>query len=116
MPADLTARVREICTGFPEVTERPSHGAPAFFVGKQFAMLWADGHHDEPRPHFWCAAGSGMQDELIASVPRCFRPPYVGHRGWVGYLLDGRPNWDEVAELLEDAYRAVAPARLVTLL
>jgi len=28
----VLARVRKICLSFPEVTERPSHGAPAFFV------------------------------------------------------------------------------------
>jgi hypothetical protein len=36
----------------PEVTKRPSHGAPAFYVGKQFVMLWPDGHHDHHFPHF----------------------------------------------------------------
>jgi predicted DNA-binding protein (MmcQ/YjbR family) len=41
-----------------------------------------------------------------------FRPPYVGGRGWVGVRLDGDVDWDEVAELCEEAYRSVAPARL----
>jgi predicted DNA-binding protein (MmcQ/YjbR family) len=40
-------------------------------------------------------------------------PPYVGHRGWVGVRLDGEVDWDEIGESLEDAYRAIAPARLV---
>jgi hypothetical protein len=106
-------RVRSICTGFPEVTERASHGSPAFFVGKQFVMLWPGGHHDHDFPHLWCAAAAGAQEELIASTPeRFFRPPYVGHRGWLGVRLDGDVDWDEVAELCEDAYRAVAPRRL----
>jgi len=30
--------------------------------------------------------------------------------------LDGRVDWDEIAAVCEDAYRAVAPARLVALL
>ena len=54
----------------------------------------------------------GGQEELVASSDRFFRPPYVGHRGWVGVRLDGEVDWAEVAEVLEDAYRAVAPARL----
>ncbi len=107
-------RVRAICLRLPEVTERLSHGSPAFFVGKQFVMLWADGHHDQDFPHLWCAAPVGVQEELVAASPdRFFRPPYVGHRGWIGVRLDGDVDWDEVAELCEDAYRAVAPARLV---
>jgi hypothetical protein len=117
---DTTAvgdRVRRICLGFPEVTERASHGSPAFFVGKQFVMLWPTGHHDHDFPHLWCAAPAGAQEELVASGPeRFFRPPYVGHRGWLGVRLDGDVDWSEVAELCEDAYRAIAPKRLIAAL
>ena len=110
--SEVEDRVRAICMAFPEATERLSHGAPAFFVGKQFTMLWPHGHHEHGFPHLWCAAPPGGQEELVASSDRFFRPPYVGHRGWVGVRLDGRVDWAEVAEVLEDAYRAVAPARL----
>lgn len=99
----------------PEATEKLSHGSPAFFVKKQFVMLWANGHHDHDFPHLWCAAPPGVQDELITSEPdRFFRPPYVGHRGWIGLRLDGDPDWDEVAAICEEAYRGVAPKRLLT--
>ncbi|MCL2586350.1 MAG: MmcQ/YjbR family DNA-binding protein [Streptosporangiales bacterium] len=117
MDADLTERVRAICLALPEVTERASHGSPAFFVRKQFVMLWVEGHHDNQFPHLWCAAPPGVQDELIASDPeKFFRPPYVGHRGWTGVHLDGDVDWAEISELIEDAYRAIAPAKLVALL
>jgi hypothetical protein len=105
-------KVRAICLAMPEVTEKVSHGAPAFFVRKQFAMLWPIGHHDNEFPHMWCAAPLGAQEALIASSDRFFRPPYVGHRGWVGMRLDGRVDWSEVREVLEEAYRVVAPAKL----
>ena len=87
------------------------------------AYAWISGHHDNQFPHLWCAAPDGVQGELIASAPaRYFRPPYVGHRGWVGVRLDGDadagvrggPDWAEVAEVCEDAYRAIAPQSLVT--
>jgi hypothetical protein len=107
--------VRRICLGLPEVTERLSHGSPAFFVRdrKQFVMLWPGGHHDHEFPHLWCAAPAGAQQELIAADPgRFFRPPYVGHRGWVGMRLDGDPDEAEIAELCTDAYRAIAPKTL----
>ena len=100
----------------PEVTERASHGVPAWFVRdkKSFAQLWADGHHDNHFPHLWCAGLPGAQAELTAASPgRFFRPPYVGHRGWIGVRLDGDVDWAELAELCADAYRAVAPATLV---
>lgn len=106
-------RVRALCLALPEVSERTSHGAPAFFVRKQFVMLWPNGHHEHAFPHLWCAAPAGAQESLVAGSDRCFRPPYVGSRGWVGFRLDGEVDWDEVADLVEDAYRVVAPARLV---
>ncbi len=109
-------RLRAICLAFPEVTERLSHGAPTWFVRrtKTFVTLWEGGHHDIEFPHLWCAAPPGAQQELIAGDPaRFFRPPYVGHRGWLGVRLDRDPDWAEIAELCEDAYRVVAPATLV---
>ena len=109
-------RLRAICMAFPEVTERLSHGAPTWFVRdkKVFVTFWDHGHHDHDFPHLWCAAPPGAQQELIAANPeRFFRPPYVGHRGWLGVRLDRDPDWTEIAELCEDAYRVVAPARLV---
>ena len=68
---DLAGRLRAICMAFPEVTERPSHGAPTWFVRDKssFVTLWADGHHDNGFPHLWCAAPPGAQQELTASAP-----------------------------------------------
>jgi hypothetical protein len=116
---DPLARMRTICLAFPEVTERVSHAAPTWFVRDKsvFVTFMVDGHHQNQFPHFWCAAPPGAQAELILSNPnRFFRPPYVGHRGWLGVRTDGDVNWDEVAELCKDAYRAVAPTRLVRVL
>src|SRR4051794_11290364 len=110
-------RVRSICLGLPEATEKLSHGAPAFFVRKQFLMLWVDGHHDHRFPHLWCAAPPGAQEELIDTEPdRFFRPPYVGSRGWLGVRLDGAVDQTELAAICEDAYRTVAPKKLVAAL
>ncbi|HET6214409.1 MAG TPA: MmcQ/YjbR family DNA-binding protein [Micromonosporaceae bacterium] len=112
-------RLRAICLAFPEVTERPSHGTPTWFVRDKsvFVQFWGDGHHDDDFPHLWCAAPPGAQEALVAAEPeRFFRPPYVGGRGWLGVRLDRGPDWTEIAELCADAYRVVAPKRLVKLL
>ena len=101
----------------PDVTERPSHGAPAFYAGKQFVMLWPDGHHDHRFPHLWCAAPPGAQEELVGTEPdRFFRPPYVGGRGWLGVRLDRTVEWDEIAAICQEAFRTVAPRKLVAAL
>ena len=77
-------------------------------------MLWEHGHHDHDFPHLWCAAPPGAQADLVKAAPeRFFRPPYVGSRGWLGVRLDGKVDWAEVTALCEDAYRTVAPRRLV---
>jgi hypothetical protein len=111
-------RLRELCLALPEATEKVSHGEPTWFVRKVF-VSFADHHHDD-RVAFWCAAPPGAQEALVAARPEVyFRPPYVGHRGWLGVWLDGRDgavDWDEVAEIVTDAYRQVAPKKLVALL
>lgn len=113
---DPTEQVRRACLALPEVTERPSHSAPTFFVRdkKSFVMVWADGHHNNDFPHLWAAAPPGVQAEVVEAEPdRFFKPPYVGTRGWIGLRLDGAVDWDEVAAVCEDAYRVIAPPRLV---
>lgn len=47
---------------------------------------------------------------------RSFRPPYVGSRGWLGVRLDGCVDCDELTAVCTDAYRRVAPAKLVATL
>ena len=107
----VEARVRAICLALPKVTEKVRHGAPSFFAKgakKQFVQLWPQGHHDHDFPHLWCAAPPGAQEALVAISPvRFFRPPYVGHRGWVGVRLDGDVDWHEVAGMCEDGYQSV---------
>ncbi len=115
---DSLGRLRALCLALPEVTERLSHGEPTWFVrGKKTFVTLSDHHHDD-RFGFWCAAEPGAQEALVAADPvRYFRPPYVGHRGWLGVYLDvPSVDWDEIAELVIDAYRAVAPKRLLALL
>jgi hypothetical protein len=108
-------RVRALCLALPEATERPSHGAPCWFVrDKKTFVMFTNDHHGDGRLALWCAAPEGAQEAMIGADPeRFFRPPYVGVRGWVGVRLDVRPDWDEIAGIVEDAYRTVAPAKLV---
>ena len=74
----------------------------------------AQAHHDN-RVGFWAAAPEGVQGALLGMDPqRYFRPPYVGGRGWVGVYLDvDGIEWGRVEDLVEDAWRQVAPKRLL---
>ncbi|HYS39791.1 MAG TPA: MmcQ/YjbR family DNA-binding protein [Pseudonocardiaceae bacterium] len=111
-------RLRGLCLALPETTERLSHGEPTWFVrDKKTFVMYADHHHDD-RVGFWCAAGPGVRDALLTTDPdHYFHPPYVGHRGWLGVWLDVPDvDWDEIGELVTDAYRMIAPKSLVALL
>ncbi|MCU1371473.1 MAG: hypothetical protein JWO77_2667 [Ilumatobacteraceae bacterium] len=107
--------VRAACSALPEVVERPSHGAPTFFVrGKKSFVMFHDDHHGDGILGIWCAAPPGAQQELIETEPeRFYRPAYVGHRGWIGVRLDVAPDWAELRDIVADAYRQVAPKTLV---
>ena len=108
-------RVRALCLALPEVTERLSHGSPTWFVrDKKTFVSYLDNHHDDGRLAIWCAAPDGVQVTLVEQEPRrFFRPPYVGHRGWLGVRLDVDVDWDEMTGIVEDAYRVIAPKTLV---
>ena len=111
----IIARVRKLCLGFPSANERVSHGEPTWFAGKGkvFAML-DQYHHGAAHLSVWLPQPLGVQETLIDADPeRFFRPPYVGPSGWVGVVLDTRPDWKMLAELVRDAYLHVATRKLV---
>jgi len=108
-------RLRGLCLALPETSERLSHGSPTWFIRekKTFVTL-VDDHHGDGRFAVWCAAPPGDQQLLVDADPeRFFVPPYVGHRGWLGVRLDRGIDWEELAGIVEDAYSAVAPKRLL---
>ena len=111
-------RLREICLALPEATEKSAWSEPTFRVGGKMFMMFSNNHHNDGRIAAWCNALPGTQDLLVRSDPeRFFVPPYQGTRGWVGVRLEPeRVDWAQVAEIVEDAYRMVAPKRLLALL
>jgi hypothetical protein len=115
-PEDPLEALRTACLALPETSERLSHGEPTWFVREKKTFVTYSDHHHDDRLAFWCAAPPGVQEALIGSDPeRFFRPPYVGHRGWIGVYLDleAPPDWAELGEIVVDAYRVVAPKTLV---
>lgn len=110
-------RVVDVVRDLPEVEVQPGeHGHTGVAVrGRRFAWLTVD-HHDDGRLALHLASTPEEQAALVADDPeRFFVPPYTGSRGWVGILLDpaSQPDWNRVAELLEAAWRARAPRRVV---
>jgi hypothetical protein len=91
--------------------------APAhlFFVREKRCFLMVhDDHHGDGIFGIWCAAPEGHQELLVAANPeRFFRPPYVGHRGWLGVRLNEGVDWEELEGIVEDAFATVAPRTLL---
>ena len=104
-PAAALAKVRTACLALPDVTERPSHGMPAWFVGKKQFCVFSNDHHGDGRVAIVCAAAGGAQAMLVDSDPDAYYvPPYVGHMGWVGVRLDKKLPWSQVASVIEAAH------------
>jgi hypothetical protein len=110
----LVERVRKLCLKLPEANERISHGEPTWFAGKGKVFAMIDGHHhDSPHLSVWLPQPLGAQEALIDADPeRFFRPPYVGVSGWVGVVLDTKPDWGVVEGLIREAYLHVATGKL----
>jgi hypothetical protein len=116
--AALLAAVRRRCLALPDVTEGLTHGGPTWFVrGRRSFVKFVDPEEhpqlDLPHIAIWAAAPPGARHELVAAAPDRFFAPRFGGRDWVGMRLDGESDWDEVGEIILDAYRQVAPKRLV---
>src|SRR5579863_4685345 len=109
------ARVRETCLRFPAAEEKLSHGAPSFHVRGKMFLMFVDDHHGDGRLAVWCKSTAEEQGRLVASNPsRFFVPPYVGVKGWVGvHVGPTNADWVELSILVEEAWRAVAPPRVL---
>ena len=105
-------RVRRICLALPETWEKLSHGEPTFFVKKRVFAMCSINHHNDGHIAVVVPAAIGVQAALIEADPEKFyRPPYVGHAGWVGIELP-RVRDKELSAHLREAWKLIAPEKL----
>jgi predicted DNA-binding protein (MmcQ/YjbR family) len=112
----VLARVREIALGYPEASEKLSHGRPTFYTQKVFCYyggsVKVDGEwmrHD----HAVMVQPDPGDEPALRQDPRFWVPGYLGPSGWLGLDLDDDTDWTEIAELIDASYRVTAPRRLV---
>ena len=104
--------VRSICMALPDTAEVLAWGEPTWRVGGKLFAMFDTHHHGHPHLSVWIAAEPETQAGLIeADFERFWRPPYVGHKGWVAIVVDDAdPPWDMIGSLIADAHRLIAPA------
>ncbi|MGH9767921.1 MAG: MmcQ/YjbR family DNA-binding protein [Blastocatellia bacterium] len=110
------ARIRAICLALPEAAEKEAWGAPTFRVRNKMFAMYMNNYHNDGRIALWLKSSHGAQKQLVAADPeRFFAPPCVGTPGWIGLHLN-RNTDAEVANCVREAYRLVAPRKLLALL
>jgi predicted DNA-binding protein (MmcQ/YjbR family) len=107
-------RVTALCLALPEARRALRGSHAEFRVRTRVFAYYLDNHHGDGIVALCCKTARGEQADWVASDPsRFYLPAYIGSRGWVGLRLDrGRIDWREVADLVTDSYRLVAPKRL----
>lgn len=123
MAEEALKRIRQIALALPEVEERVSHRAPCFYIsGKKPICRFHDADFaDDGRLSIWCPAPLGVRDELLTGEPERFFAPTPSASGvfgdWIGVYLDTdgdlAVDWQEVAAIVEEAYRLKASKALV---
>ena len=104
-------RVREICLALPEVSERLSHGSPAWFIrGKETLAMYLDDHHGDGRLAVICVAPPGVQEELVTKAPELYDITIFGAEPRVNYdrimlspVLSGEKEYKEIV-IHDDAW------------
>lgn len=124
MPQRELTQVRKIALSLPDVHERfNSVGTRCFFVrDKRPLCYYHDNHRGDGRVALWFPASAGIQDILVAPEGGPFFRPQPSKSGtfgnWVGVYLDlqgeDQVDWNELAVLIEDAYRRIAPKKLIS--
>jgi hypothetical protein len=112
-------RVRDVALALPGAQEKISHGRPAFFTGRIHCYyggsVAVEGRWvQHPRSVLLHLPPS--ETAALSAEPRAFVPAYLGPSGWIGLdLADGTDEGEmrELAELIEESYRTVAPRRLL---
>ena len=112
----VLGRVRAIALALPEAQEKITHGHPAFYTTKVFAYFGGsikiDGAYHQ-HEHSIVRQSDLAGREALRQRPEAYLPAYLAAKGWTGLDLTDDTDWDELADLIEDSYRATVTARLL---
>src|SRR5437879_4658401 len=102
-------QVRSLCLALSETREVIAWGHPTFRAGKK---MFAGFGQNEEGLTLGLKVGFDRQDELLQD-DRFFPTPYAARQGWVSLRINANTDWDEVRDLVLEAYRQVAISRML---
>jgi predicted DNA-binding protein (MmcQ/YjbR family) len=108
--AGMLENVRKICLALPEAVEHiDGFGHNTFKInGKSFVIS------GESEKGFSLSFKSDRETQaLLLQKEHFFKTPYIGHHGWVSIQNPHGEDWDELTDLIHEAYLRAAPKRLV---
>ena len=113
--AKTLARIQKICAELPECEVNGTQHHKLTVRGKTMGWHTVD-HHGDGRISLSVRGEKGENQALVAADDtKYFLPPYMAHHGYIGVHLDlPKVDWDEIRELIFDAYRIVAPKKLAS--
>ncbi|WP_332838127.1 MmcQ/YjbR family DNA-binding protein [Nocardia terpenica] len=111
MTDDSVYRLRELCSALPEVTECLNHGEPSWTVRRKTLVTFS-----ERKPVGRWAFGAQRRRASWRRWSVQNPSDSSGRRsegGVGGVYLDVPVDWTEVREMIVEAYRMIAPKKLV---
>ena len=122
VPEEIVARLRAVCMALPEAYEEQAWIGTRWCIRrKTFAHVvqvdqgWPpvyarEAGGDGPMSVLTFRSAGAELDALTAAGPPFFRPPWAPNV--IGLVLVDDVDWGEVAELVTDRYRLLAPRKL----
>ena len=122
---EIITRLRTVCLRLPEAYEEPAWVgtrwrirsrtfAHVLFVDSGWPPAYARAAADDGPITVVMFRSSGAELEVLRNTGRPFFAP-VWRSDEVGMVLDEPVDWEEVAELVTDSYRILAPPSLAKL-
>jgi predicted DNA-binding protein (MmcQ/YjbR family) len=108
--AGMLECLRKVCLALPEALEHvDGFGHNTFKInGKSFVIS------GESEKGFSLSFKSDRETQgLLLQKEHFFKTPYIGQHGWVSIHNPQGEDWDELTDLILEAYLLAAPKRLV---
>lgn len=107
VPEDVVERLRATCARLPEITEHVDVWAHSFRIRRSNVLV-------ATRVHGTTVVSVRAEPEEIEALASTGHPWFrASQAGRLGLVIDDRTDWDELAELVTESYRMLAPKGLV---